>query len=556
MQPHEAASTPDLVRVPADYLKGLKENFSNELTAGLLVSLIALPLCLGIAMASGFPAFGGLITAIVGGLIVAPLCGSRLSIKGPAAGLIAISIASVETLGQGDTFAGYRYTLAVLAVAALLQIVFALCKFGRFGDFFPASAVHGMLASIGIIIFSKQIHPLLGVKPLSQNPIDLLLEVPHSLVAMNPRVAIVGLTSVLIVMFAPMILGRISRYFPGPLLAVLAGICFCLSFDFASPHKYTWYSMEYSLDEKFLVNIPSNFVAGLTFPDFSKLFSSASAQFILMFALIGSIESLLTVKAVDSIDPYKRKSDLNKDLLGVGIGNFILALIGGLPMISEVVRSYSNVTYGAKTRWSNFMHGAFLLVFALALADLIHLVPVAALAGVLCVTGYRLAAPRHFKKCREIGLEQLLVFISTIVATLFTDLLVGVFTGVLVQALCSIFMGASVRSLVTVVKPGHQVSDTLTVIHLPSACSFFNIISFKRVLDALKTKDIELDFSDTVLVDHTFMHEIRNLEREFGEQGRKVKLKNLDRLSPVSEHHSACRRLLAQPYPQQALAQG
>jgi MFS superfamily sulfate permease-like transporter len=556
MQSPEAASTPVRSAIPADYLKGLKENFSNELTSGLLVSLIALPLCLGIAMASGFPAFGGLITAIVGGLIVAPLCGSRLSIKGPAAGLIAISIASVETLGQGDAFAGYRYTLAVLAAAALIQIVFALCRFGRFGDFFPASAVHGMLASIGVIIFSKQIHPLLGVKPDSKNPIDLLLEIPHSLVVMNPRVALVGVTSVLIVIFAPMILGRISRYFPGPLLAVLAGICFCLSFDFASPHKYTWYAMEYSLDQELLVDIPRNFVSGLTFPDFSKLMSSASVQFLLMFALIGSIESLLTVKAVDAIDPYRRKSDLNKDLLGVGIGNFILSLIGGLPMISEVVRSYSNVTYGAKTRWSNFMHGAFLLVFALALADLIHLVPTAALAGVLCVTGYRLAAPRNFQRCREIGFEQLVVFIATIVATLLTDLLVGVFIGVCVQALCSVLMGASIGSLLAVVKVGNRVSENLTVIHLPSACSFFNIISFKGALESVATQDLELNFSDSVLVDHTFMHEVRTLEREYEEQGRKVILKNLERLAPVSEHHSACRRLLTHPYSQQALAKG
>ena len=231
MVQRSAAFTPVPSNVPSDGLKGLKENFRNEITSGLLVSLIALPLCLGIAMASGFPAFGGLITAIVGGLIVAPLCGSQLSIKGPAAGLIAIAIASVETLGQGDDFAGYRYTLAVLAVAALLQIVFALLKLGRFGDFFPASVVHGMLAAIGIIIFSKQVHPLLGVKPLSQHPIDLLLEIPHSLVVMNPRVALVGITSVLIVVLAPMVLGRLSKYFPGPLLAVLAGICFCLSFE-------------------------------------------------------------------------------------------------------------------------------------------------------------------------------------------------------------------------------------------------------------------------------------------------------------------------------------
>jgi MFS superfamily sulfate permease-like transporter len=556
MMKRSAAFTPVSSHVPADGLKGLKENFRSEITSGLLVSLIALPLCLGIAMASGFPAFGGLITAIVGGLIVAPLCGSQLSIKGPAAGLIAIAIASVETLGQGDDFAGYRYTLAVLAIAAGLQILFAFLKLGRFGDFFPASVVHGMLAAIGIIIFSKQIHPLLGVKPLSQHPIDLILEIPHSLVVMNPRVALVGVTSVLIVALAPMLLGRLSRYFPGPLLAVLAGICFCISFDFAHPHKYTWYSVEYPLDEKFLVNLPSNFVAGLTFPDFSKVLSSTSIQFILMFALIGSIESLLTVKAVDSVDPFKRRSNLNKDLMAVGAGNLILSLIGGLPMISEVVRSYANVSYGAKTRWSNFMHGAWLLLFALALADIIHLVPVAALAGVLCVTGYRLAAPIHFKHCREIGKEQLLVFLCTIVGTLMTDLLVGVFIGVGVQYACCIFMGAPVSSLFTAVGHSHSEVDKTKFIRLPATCFFGNVISFKRVVDTIQDGDIELDFSTTLHVDHTFMHEVRSLERDVSQRGGKVSLIGLDRLVPVSDHKAASRSVPTDRFFGRALVRG
>lgn len=534
--------TPARSAVPADGISGFISNFRNEATSGLLVSLIALPLCLGIAMASGFPAFGGLITAVVGGLVVAPLCGSRLSIKGPAAGLIAIAIASVEALGQGDDFAGYRYTLAVLVVAALIQMVFAALRFGRLGDFFPASVVHGMLAAIGIIILSKQVHPLLGVKPLSQNPIDLLLEIPHSLVVMNPRVALVGLTSVLIVILAPKLLGRLSRYFPAPLLAVLAGISFCLFYDFVHPHKYTWYSLEYPLDDKFLVNLPSNFAAGLTFPDFSKLFTTTSLHFILLFSLIGSIESLLTVKAVDTVDPYKRRSNLNRDLMAVGFGNFIVALIGGLPMIAEVVRSYANVSYGAKTRWSNFMHGLWILVFAMVLADIIHLVPVAALAGVLCVVGYRLASPSRFRECKEIGPEQLLVFLATIVATLLTDLLLGVLLGVGVQYLCCIALGAPISSLFTPVIKRRRYAEGRTVIGLPPTCFFGNVISFKRVLEKVKDGDVEFDFSGTLHVDHTFMREIRSLEFDLQLEERKVILRDFDKLIPVSEHNAATRR--------------
>lgn len=531
---------------PDDGIKGLKRHWKTDLTAGLLVSLIALPLCLGIAMASGFPAFGGLITAIIGGLVVAPLCGSRLSIKGPAAGLIAIAIASVETLGAGDNFAGYRYTLAVIAVASVLQILFATFKLGKFGDFFPISVVHGMLAAIGIIIISKQIHPLLGVKPIAKDPIPLLLEIPHSLVVMNPEVALVGVLSILIVAFSHKFLGKVAKFFPGPLIAVLFGISGCLFFDFTHPHHYAWYGLDYTLDEHFLVNLPSNFLAGVTFPDFSKVMSLTSVQFILMFALIGSIESLLTVKAVDSLDPFKRKSDLNRDLAAVGFGNLVCAFLGGLPMISEVVRSYSNVSYGAKTRWANFFHGLCLLMFLIALADIIHLVPTAALAGVLCVTGYRLASPKHFHESREIGMEQFVVFTSTVIGTLLTDLLVGVMIGVAAQFIACVVMGAPISSLfmsVRRVKRGDH-----DVIEMPGTCYFGNSMGLKRAFEQLeldrlqgKTQDVSLDFSKTEVIDHTFMREIRSFERDATQAGRCLTLTGLDRLVPLSHHSESAR---------------
>jgi MFS superfamily sulfate permease-like transporter len=543
MLSRSAACTPTASHVPADGLLGLKQNWKTDLTSGLLVSLIALPLCLGIAMASGFPAFGGLITAIVGGLVVGPLCGARLSIKGPAAGLIAVAIASVEAFGGADAFAGYRMTLAVLVFAAGLQMVFALFKFGRFSDFFPASVVHGMLAAIGVIIFSKQIHPLLGVKPLARDPIPLLLEIPHSLVKMNPEVALVGVTSVIIVLFAHTVLGRLSKFFPGPLLAVLAGMGFCLLFDFAHPHNYTWYTDQYFVDEKFLVNLPNNFVKGITFPDFSQLFTTTSLQFLLMFSLIGSIESLLTVKAVDTIDPYKRHSDPNRDLLALGFGNMVAAFLGGLPMISEVVRSYANVTYGAKTRWSNVFHGACLLMYAVVLAEVIHLVPVAALAGVLCVTGYRLASPRHFQESRHVGFEQLIVFSATIIATLLTDLLVGVFIGVVVQYGVCLCMGAPLKSLVSRVRPGEVHSQGQLIVKLPATCFFGNVIGFKAAMGEAGNAPLILDFSDTILIDHTFMREVRAVECEASQSGRFFLVPGLDRLAPVSGHYEAARRL-------------
>lgn len=534
---HSGQRSPAL-NLPQDGIAGLFQNWRADLSAGLLVSLIALPLCLGIAMASGFPAFGGVITAIVGGLIVGPLCGSSLTIKGPAAGLIAIAIASVEALGQGNLAAGYRYTLAVIVVASVIQMLFALLKLGRFADFFPASVVHGMLAAIGVIIFSKQVHPLLGVKPIAREPIPLLLEIPHSLVVMNPEVALVGFLSVLIVIFATAIFGRFARYLPGPLVAVLVGIALCLYFDFSHPHSYRWYSLDYTVDQRFLVTLPNSFFAGITFPDFSHIASAHSIQFILLFALIGSLESLLTCKAVDALDPWKRKANMNRDLLAVGCGNTICGLIGGLPMIAEVVRSSANITYGARTRWANFFHGACLLVFVLLLAPVIQLIPNAALAGVLCVTGYRLAAPARFKQCKAIGPEHLVVFIVTIVATLLTDLLFGVLIGMVAEYLVCLVLGAPLKALFSRFPNGSQKGDARYHLELPDACFFGNVIGFKRAIAAANSSPITLDFTKCVYVDHTFMHELRGAQSE-----NQIQLIGLDRLTPISEHREATRTM-------------
>ena len=544
MDPRLAASSPIPSAVPADGLSGLEQNWKEDLASGLLVSLIALPLCLGIAMASGFPAFGGLITAIIGGLIVGPLCGSRLSIKGPAAGLIAIAIASVEAFGHGDNAVGYRCTLAVLVVSAALQMVFALFKWGRFGDFFPASVVHGMLAAIGVIIFSKQVHPLLGVKPSAKDPIPLLMEIPHSLAHLNPQVALVGISSVLIVLLAPKLLGKAGKYLPAPLLAVLVGVAFSMEFNFITPHAYTFNRIQSAIEPRHLVTLPTNFLDGITFPDFSQLFTATSFQFLMMFSLIGSIESLLTVKAVDSIDPFKRKSDMNRDLLAVGFGNFVAASLGGLPMISEVVRSFANTTYGAKTRWSNFFHGACLLVYTVFLASAIHYVPVAALAGILCVTGYRLAAPRHFLECRMIGVDQLIVFTSTVIGTLLTDLLVGVIIGVVVQLLCDLAMGVPLRAIFCKIPNARTENDGTFRVTMPEACCFTNVIGFKGLLDGFYPKSVCLDFSHTKFVDHTFIHEVHTFELDAKAHGVIVTTPGIDKLAPLSEHSEAARRVV------------
>ncbi|WP_224997746.1 SulP family inorganic anion transporter [Cesiribacter sp. SM1] len=529
-------------QAPKDGLAGLKENWKTDLTSGFLVFLIALPLCLGIAMASGFPPIGGILTAIIGGLVVSPLMGSRLSIKGPAAGLIAIAVAAVADLGQGDAALGYKLTLAVVVVAGLIQVAFALLKLGRFVDFFPTSAVHGMLAAIGIIIIAKQVPVMLGATPESKNPIALLMEIPAMLGRLNPEIAFIGGLSLLILFGLPLIKISWVKKIPAPMLVLLVAIPLGSLFDLTHEHKYLFLDHDYIVGPKFLVTLPGNFLDGITFPDFSQVFSLTSFKYIIMFALVGSLESLLTVKAIDGLDPYKRKSDTNRDLLAVGAGNTLAGLVGGLPMIAEVVRSSANVGNGAKTRWANFFHGGFLLIFVAFFPNLIHQIPLSALAAMLIFTGFRLASPKLFKDTFRIGKEQLAVFLATIIVTLAEDLLVGIAAGIVLEAAIYLFSGVSFKNLFKSNFLQERVGNSI-YLKAKNAAVFTNYLGFKKQIEAVPAgQDIVLDFTQADLVDHTFMEQIHHFKHDYEARGGSVHLMGLDRLTPVSSHALSARK--------------
>lgn len=525
--------------------KAFREGFVPNLISGFIVFLIALPLCLGIAMASGFPPFGGLITAIIGGLVVSFFAGSELSIKGPAAGLIAIAVASVEALGNGNMQQGYQMTLAVIVVASFIQIVFGLLKAGVLGDFFPSASVHGMMAAIGIIIISKQIHPLIGVKPTEREPFGLLAEIPHSISIHNPEIAIIGLSSLAILILFSLIKHPWAKKIPAQILVIIWAIP--LGHYFNLEHEHTYFfspaHSHYSIGPKFLVSLPHHFLQGITFPDFSQIMSLTSIQYIAMFALVGSLESLLTVKAIDLIDPEKRKSDSNKDLLAVGIGNALCGFLGGLPMIAEVVRSSANVANGGKNRWSNWFHGLFLLIFLVFLPWIIIQIPLSALAAMLVFTGYKLASPHHFVSTLKIGRDQLIIFVVTILATLATDLLVGIGAGLVVKILMHLASGAPISGLF---KADIHIEsyDNIHTIYIRRAAVFSNFMNFKKVVNSLPPAEkVIIDFSQAHLVDHSFITQIVALRNSWKARNKVLEFVSWEQLKPVSDHPMASRKL-------------
>jgi MFS superfamily sulfate permease-like transporter len=534
----------DSTAQPAD--EDDSSTWKNDLISGFLVFLIALPLCLGISMASGFPPLAGILTAVIGGLVSTWLGSARLTIKGPAAGLIVIALGAVQELGGGDMRLGYRRALATIAVAAVVQILFALFRAGTLGDFFPSSVVQGMLAAIGVVIFAKQAHSLLGVTPSAKDSLALLEEIPHSLAQLNPPITLIGVLSLVILFGHPYLGGRLAwlKRVPAPLLVLLVAVSLGFAFDLDNAHTYTLglTGAAHALGPQFLVNLPDNFLSVITFPDFSAVFSATSLKYIAMFAIVGSIESLLITKAVDSLDPEKRRSDLDKDLLALGVGNLTAGLLGGLPMISEIVRSSASIGYGAKSRLSNFFHGLFLLLFVAFAPALIHRIPLAALAAMLIYTGVRLASPSAFVRTFRIGPEQLFLFSVTLVTTLATDLLVGVITGVVVKLALHLVNGATMRGLFQPFIVEHE-SDGRVVLRVGHAAVFSNYLGLKKRLARFpQAREVVIDLSRARLVDHTVMERLRALQDEFGQEHRHLELRGLDRHRRLSAHPLAARK--------------
>jgi MFS superfamily sulfate permease-like transporter len=548
-------TTPESRSIPRTGLPGLFQNWRSDLVSGFLVFLIALPLCLGIAMASGFPPMAGLITAVIGGVLVSRISGSHVTVNGPAAGLIVVILSAVQSLGAGDAMAGYRYTLAAIVVASGLQILMGLFKAGKLNAYFPASVVHGMLAAIGIIIMAKQIHVMLGVKPESQEILGAIAEIPHSLVEMNPEIAAIGFSGLAILIGFALIRNRYLKMVPAPIVVVAVGMALERYFDLDHEHVYLFLPQqeflphhEYTVGPKFLVSIPDNVLGSFYFPDFGKIASPEFWGAVLAIGLVGSLESLLSATAVDKLDPHKRYSDLNRDLTAVGVGNLVAGAVGGLPMIAEIVRSSANVNNGAKTSWANFFHGLFLAVFVVAFPKLIHEIPLASLASLLVYTGFRLASPKEFAKTMDIGKEQLALFCITIVGVLATDLLVGVLVGILAKLVIHILRGVDLGNLVRINYDLVRTDADTTRIRVYGSAIFSNFIGLKSAVSELPDgRTVIFDLSESYLIDHTVMEFIDHYRHDYIDRGGRCEILGLENHEPYSDHPLAARRQRRKP---------
>lgn len=521
------------LELPKDGLAGLKENFSSDAVSGFIVFLLALPLSLGIAKASDFPPIMGLLTAIVGGIVVSIFSGSRLTIKGPAAGLIVIVAGAVAEFGKGDNVLGWHLALGAMVVAGLVQILFGVFKLGKLMDFFPLSAVHGMLAAIGLIIIGKQIPVFLhtSVSTKGKGPLELFASIPEFVAHLDPKATVIGVVSLAIMMGWPLIKNPIIKKIPAPLVVLALAIPaeLYMNFQTIAPDALVK-----------IGNLADNIKLNASFEGLNE--SGIFIKFVIMFALVGSLESLLTVKAMDMLDPFKRKSDANKDLIATGIGNTVVAFLGGLPMISEVARSSANIANGAKTRWANFFHGFFILIFVLIAAKLIELIPNTALAAMLITVGIKLTHPKEFIHTFEKGKEQLLIFLVTIIFTLVEDLLVGIAAGILTEILVNVFNGKPLKAIFSAPTSVSSTDDAY-LIEISDAAVFTNYLGIKRKLESIPSGfKVTIDLSKTQLVDHSVMENFEHFKHDYESEGGSVTLIGLDNHKALSSHPAAARK--------------
>ena len=406
------------------FLKLSKRDLKYDLPASIVVFLVALPLCLGIAMASGAPLFAGVLTGVIGGIVVASISGSPLSVSGPAAGLTTIVAASIMKLGAYETF------LLAVVIAGVIQIVLGFVKAGMIGNYFPSSVIIGMLAAIGITIILKQLPIALGMTEAHAFELEdgggIAAFTDTVLSIVNWGVAIICALSLAILIFWPSIKGL--NKIPAPLVVVLVGVGLGFAFQGTS----------FALNTTgHFVSIPvvssfNEFLGLFIFPDFTQIANKEVWTVAVTIAIVASLETLLSIEAVDKIDPFKRNSPTNRELLAQGVGNMTSGFLGGLPLTSVIVRSSANANSGGRTRQSAIFHGVWLLVALLAIPSLINYIPLGCLAAILLHTGYKLAKPSLFTSMYSKGLDQFIPFVVTVLAVVFTDLLTGVGVGIVV----------------------------------------------------------------------------------------------------------------------------
>ena len=497
------------------------KNLKSDLPSSIVVFFVALPLCLGIALASGAPLFSGLIAGIVGGIVVGSISGSSVGVSGPAAGLAAIVLTAIGTLGSFENF------LLAVVLGGVIQFLFGILRAGVIGYYFPSSVIKGMLTGIGIIIILKQIPHFFGYNSNPEGNFaffkvggeNTFSEILNTVNFISPGATIVAFLALTILLLWSEVLskkGKIFQLIQGPLVAVVLGIIYFIC---------TKGSTQWGVSPNLLVSVPvpedtASFLAQFRFPNFEAISNPQVWITAFTIALVASLETLLCVEATDKIDPLKRVTPTNKELLAQGIGNIFSGLIGGLPVTQVIVRSSANIQSGGKTKMSAIIHGFLLLISVILIPNLLNKIPLSVLAAILLIVGYKLAKPQLFTQMFQLGWKQFIPFTVTVFGIVFTDLLVGIGMGLaigIVVILIKSFQNSHFLHIEDKSNGKHKIKMTLA-----EEVTFFNKGAILKELDSLPIDTfLELDVRQTRYLDHDIIEILEDF-------AFKAKVRNID----------------------------
>jgi MFS superfamily sulfate permease-like transporter len=513
--------------------KRIFKELKSDLPASIVVFFVAVPLCLGIALASGAPLFAGIIAGIVGGIVVGIASGSPLGVSGPAAGLAVIVLTSITAIGSWPAF------LLAVVLAGILQLILGYAKAGFIAYFFPNSVIKGMLTGIGLLIILKQIPHALGYDKDAEGDLSYLQSdnsttfssITNALNAITPGAVLISAIAIAILIFWDKVLMKKHKIFQviqGPIVVVVLGI--------AMNYMYQAGALNFSLAADQVVRLPvanslTEFFSFFTFPDFSAITNFKVWEVAVVLAIVASLETLLCVEATDKLDPYKRVTPTNRELKAQGLGNVLSGMIGGLPITQVIVRSTANITFGGKTKMSAILHGVFLLISAITIAGLLNMIPLASLAAILIIVGYKLAKPALFKQMYKLGWEQFIPFVATVAGILATDLLKGIAIGILFGIFYT--LRHSYRN-------SHHMKEVITTeedqqvhhIELAQEVSFFNKASVVRALEAIPANSrVIIDFSKSKSVAHDVIEIIQNYR--INAKAKNIAVETVNFIEPV-----------------------
>ncbi len=501
-----------------------------DLAAGLTVFLVALPLCLGIALASGAPLYAGLLSGIIGGLVVSLISGSQLGVSGPAAGVTTVVAGAIVSLGSFEVF-----LLAVL-VAGFFQLVLGLLKLGGFANYFPSAVIKGMLAAIGIMLVLKQIPLAIGydqpefwasglIEMFTGQNVLANIDAFKNHISLGPF--LISCVAIAILVGSQLSVAKRFKLLPAPLLVVAIGIAATFAIEAISPAL--------ALKPTQLVDIPWNVFASITLPDLTLLFSNSGIwKYGLIIGLLATLETLLCVEAVDKLDKHNRITPVNRELVAQGIGNMLCGVLGAIPITAVVVRGAANAEAGAQSKLSAITHGAFLLIAVLLIPSVLSMIPYAVLAAILLVTGFNLTKPKLYRNMWSLGLKQFLPFIITIVVILTTDLLIGVSIGLLVSTYFIVQNNLHAEYKLT---KSHEGGIDNFYIKLNSNVTFLNKVKLRDALDEIPEYCVlTIDGSESRWVDHDVLEIISEYVQKAHDRHIDVRLQGIERVSVTALH--------------------